>query len=170
MNARRMRALPRWTAGHWRNRLYVLAIIFVGIALLRIIATYSVFSQTWDEPAHIASGMEWLERGTYTYERQHPPLARLAVALGPYLAGLRAPSPYRFDSQGRLVSSAVGKTDRMWREGLSILHSRDQYVLNLALARLGIIPFFLLGAVVLWLWMWKLFDRETALDRLEGVV
>ena len=33
--------------------------------------------------------MEWLQYGTYTFEPLHPPLARVAVALGPYLAGLR---------------------------------------------------------------------------------
>jgi len=30
--------------------------------------------------------MEWLDKGAYTYEAEHPPLAPVAVALGPYLA------------------------------------------------------------------------------------
>ena len=42
----------------------------------RIVATYPVFNHTFDEPAHLATGMEWLDRGTYTWEPQHPPLAR----------------------------------------------------------------------------------------------
>ena len=59
------------------------------LTCLRIGATYGVFNQTWDEPAHLATGLEWLQRGTYTFEPLHPPLARVAVALGPYLAGAR---------------------------------------------------------------------------------
>src|SRR6266704_4278039 len=67
---------------------YVFAILALGT--LPIIGTYSVFSHTTDEPAHIAAGMELLDRGVFTYERQHPPLARLAVAAGPYLLGARS--------------------------------------------------------------------------------
>ena len=36
--------------------------------------------------------MELIDKGAYTYELQHPPLARVAVALGPYLSGLRSHS------------------------------------------------------------------------------
>ena len=59
----------------------------VLIATLLIVATYPVFSQTYDEGQHIAAGMEWLDRGTYSYETLTPPLARVAMALGPYLPG-----------------------------------------------------------------------------------
>ncbi len=158
MNPALARELDRW-----RAKLYVLAIVLAGVAVVRIIATYSALSQTWDEPAHIASGMEWLERGIYTYELQHPPLARLAVALGPYLHGLRSPGPDQLKLKGELVVVPVSGVGRMWRDGLFILHSRGQYMLNLALARIGVLPFFLLGAVVVWFWACKLFDRLTAL-------
>src|SRR5437899_1597339 len=58
------------------------SIVFLFFALLaigtaRIVSTYRVFSQTFDEPAHIACGMQWLDRGVYLYEPQHPPLARV---------------------------------------------------------------------------------------------
>ena len=46
----------------------------------RIVSTYNVFSHTQDEPAHIACGMEYLSKGVYRYEAQHPPLARVAAA------------------------------------------------------------------------------------------
>src|SRR5437899_12908192 len=66
--------------------------VFVILALgtLPIIGTYPIFSHTYDEPSHIAAGMELLDRGAFTYEQQHPPLARLAVALGPYLLAARS--------------------------------------------------------------------------------
>jgi hypothetical protein len=46
-------------------------------------------SHTWDEPEHLAAGLELLDRGRYDYDTQHPPIARVLVALGPYLAGAR---------------------------------------------------------------------------------
>src|SRR6476469_5205826 len=68
-----------------------LATIALSVAaIVAVVSTYSVFSQTYDEPAHIASGMEWLTRGTYTYDgAQHPPLTRVLAALGPYTRGAR---------------------------------------------------------------------------------
>ena len=35
--------------------------------MVPIIGTYPEFSHTADEPAHIAAGMELLDRGTFTY-------------------------------------------------------------------------------------------------------
>ncbi len=102
-------------------------------ATLLIVATYPVFSQTYDEPAHLAAGMEWLDRGSYTYEAIHPPLARVSVALGPYLAGTR--------SQGKAS---------IWDEGNAILEYQGHYQRTLTLARLGILPFFWLACFVLW--------------------
>ncbi len=66
----------------------ILAVALIVLGTIRIAATYTVFSHTADEPAHIASGMEWLDKGVYTWEPQHPPLARIATALGPYLLGV----------------------------------------------------------------------------------
>ena len=36
---------------------------------------------------HIAAGMQWLTTGEYTYDLQHPPLGRVATAIG-FLRGL----------------------------------------------------------------------------------
>jgi hypothetical protein len=68
--------------------IYVSVILALGT--LPVLGTYPVLSHTTDEPAHIAAGMELLDRGAFTYEQQHPPLARLAVAVGPYLLGARS--------------------------------------------------------------------------------
>jgi hypothetical protein len=114
-------------------RVLVVACLAIGAA--RIVSTYPVFNQTWDEPAHVAAGMQWLDRGLYTYEPLHPPLARVMVALGPRLAGIR--------SAGH---------DNVWLEGNSILYAGGTYDRNLALARLGVLPFFLLAALVVFAW------------------
>ena len=80
----------------WRSEYSVLIVlVLIGLGAGRIIDTYKVFSQTNDEPPHIACGLEWIELGSYNYEPQHPPLARVAVALGPYLDGARIPEHSR---------------------------------------------------------------------------
>ncbi len=60
-------------------KLWALAALLAFAAALRIVAAYPRLSQTYDEPAHIACGMEWLAQGTYHLERQHPPMARLGI-------------------------------------------------------------------------------------------
>ncbi|MSR06465.1 MAG: phospholipid carrier-dependent glycosyltransferase [Gemmatimonadetes bacterium] len=108
-------------------------------AALAIIGTYSIYSGTFDEPPHVAAGMELLDRGHYTYEPLHPPLARIAVALGPWLAGVKSTG-----------------AESMWREGRNVLYQDGHYTRNLSLARVGILPFFLLSALVVWLWTRRL--------------
>lgn len=110
-------------------------LILTAIATVRIVATYSVFDHTPDEVGHIAVGMEYLDKGIYQMEWQHPPLARVAAALGPYLAGVR--------SQHERIKNY---------EGAAILNAQHNYGRNLALARLGIVPFFWIAALVAFLW------------------
>ena len=109
------------------------AVAFVVLAMLRIVATYKDLSETVDEVAHIGGGMEWLALGTYTFEPQHPPLARVAAATGPYLLGIR--------NQGQ---------QNLWQEGRRVLFADGQYRRNLIAARLGILLFFPLAAFFVW--------------------
>ena len=122
------------------------AVLLVAFAVARIVATYRVFNQTFDEPAHIASGMEWLDEGQYRYEHQHPPLARVAVALGPYLAGIR--------------SSGLKS---VYEEGNLILYTGNHYFRTLALARMGVLPFFVIACALVWSWSRRLFGTGAAL-------
>ncbi len=118
------------------RRAPVIALLLVAAASVRIAATYSVFSHTSDEPAHIACGMEWLSRGVYEYEEQHPPLTRVAMALGPYLDGARTTGHENFMTEGLLILRGT--------DGAS-------YERRLALARLGILPFFWLASFAVFL-------------------
>ena len=78
------------------GRIRVSATIGVPLLLLilflaRIVSTYGVFSDTFDEHHHIYWGMDWFERGKYIGgDGFQPPLPRAAVALLPHLAGYRA--------------------------------------------------------------------------------
>jgi len=158
------------------------AILGLGLLLLasvRIVLTYRVFTQTVDEPAHIAAGMEWLDLGSYLFEPLHPPLARVASALGPFLEGVRLPATQRLlltdlrasgalrnrygvhEVYDNLYLSTVYPT--MWNAGNEILHSGGRYWHHLSLARLGILPFFLLASCVVWFWARRLFGNCAAM-------
>jgi Dolichyl-phosphate-mannose-protein mannosyltransferase len=115
-----------WTAVSWA--------MILG-ATIAVASTARVFSGTVDEPAHLAAGMQWLTTGQYSYDLQHPPLGRIAAALGPYAHGARSTNdPAVYD------------------EGAKILGSGSRYSDMLASARHGELVFFVLLAVVVWLW------------------
>ena len=142
--------LPLSGEGFLERHGWAIAVALVLVASIRIIATYSVFSHTYDEPAHIACGMEWLDKGVYKWEPQHPPLARVATALGPYLLGTRCQNTPNVD----LFS--------MTKEGLAILDHGNHYDLTLELARLGILPFFWIACLVVYWWGRRYFSGPVA--------
>jgi 4-amino-4-deoxy-L-arabinose transferase-like glycosyltransferase len=117
----------------------------MAAAALRVASTYTVFSETADEH-HFVAGLEWWDRGMYTYTIYHPPLARIASALPLYLSGAR--------SHG---------LDDIVAEKNAILYSGIGYARNLALARLGILPFLLLAALLVWLWSRRLYGEGAGL-------
>lgn len=129
-----------------RLRFPLLCAVLIAVAGARAVSTYRVFNQTWDEAAHLAGGMEWLDRGSYTYEPMHTPLPRVMAALGPYLSGARSQGDRNRDIEGN-----------------RILHSLGTYDRTLALARIGILPFFVLAGVVVALWGLRLYGWEAAL-------
>jgi len=113
----------------------LIAWALVLLGTLRIVSTYTVFNHSVDETSHIASGMQLLDLGIYSYDLQHPPLARVLEALGPYLAGARS---------NRQTDYTV--------EGATILYGGGHYDLRLALSRAGNLPFFWLACWMVFLW------------------
>jgi len=111
------------------------ALFLVLVASARIIATYKALSGTTDEPAHLAAGREWLDKGTYTYERQHPPLARVVGAIGLRLAG--APFIHSGD---------------LFLDGDHMLGYGHRYERNLFYSRLAMLPFFWITCGVVFVW------------------
>jgi 4-amino-4-deoxy-L-arabinose transferase-like glycosyltransferase len=117
-----------------RRILIAAAVIGVmGVAVFRVAATHRTESATADEPHHIASGIGWLG-GRYDLwrgERQwhiigNAPLARIAVGLGPYLAGVR---------------------DLRLKD---VLYDGPGYEANLVSARRGVLPFLVLLIGLTW--------------------
>jgi hypothetical protein len=128
------------------NTLKLLAALLVALATVAILSTARVFSGTVDEPAHIAAGMQWLTTDRYDYDLQHPPIGRVAAALGPYLSGARG-----INAQG------------VYDEGAAILGTGTQYVDRLASARYGEIIFFVALALVVWAWSRRLLSEVGAI-------
>ena len=113
----------------------VAAAALVALSMARVASTWHELSETSDESAHVRSGLEWLDRGTYRFSPVDPPLSRLPVAVGPYLAGYRFAPPNVAPPRGRSVDD---------------LDSDDPGPLSLA--RAGVLPMFAIAAAVVWLW------------------
>ncbi len=115
-----------------RLLLTLLLAVFAG----RIALTYRVFNDTTDESFHISAGVEYLERGYYELEAQHPPLGRLVVAALPYgLAELR-----------------LGDAYTIWNGGAWQRRELPYYWLTLTLARMGNLVYAVALLVVVWRW------------------
>jgi len=122
--------------------LAAISAILVLIGAGRIVLSYSYTGQAFDEPCHVAAGMEFLDKGTYILDAVHPTLARIAIALPLYLAGERYPAlPVDDPASGNY--NVVGN---------HVLYDSGHLLRNLILARLGVLPFFLLGGFVVYLW------------------
>jgi hypothetical protein len=132
------------------NKYVIGAAVLIGIGVARIAVTYTVFNGTYDEPFHIANGMEWLQQGTFTNQYRHPPLAGIVSALGPFIHGLRSPRRWKPADQGESV---------IFEEGNEILYAKNDYWLSLTLARIGTLPFFALACVVTFLWSRRWFCK-----------
>jgi hypothetical protein len=123
-----------------------LALAFIILAACLLAAsTWRVYSNTWDEPEHLAAGIELLDKGRYEYDTEHPPIVRAFMALGPYLAGAR--------SFGTPPPDGV-------QEGIDILYTGGHYDLYLTLARLGTLPFLVMLLFSAWLWARRLARSE----------
>ena len=124
-------------------RIALAALILLACGLA--VGTWRVYSNTWDEPEHLAAGIELLDLGRYEYDTEHPPIVRALMALGPYLAGAH--------SFGTPPPDGV-------LEGDDILYSGNHYELYLTLARLGTLPFLPVLLFSTWLWARRLTGSE----------
>jgi glycosyltransferase involved in cell wall biosynthesis len=114
---------PKRRAPRWPALAFVGLLTVVGV--VRIVSGYGTFSQWSDETGHIGCGLEWWQLRTCILDKQHPPLSRIAIAAGLYFRGTR-----------------LADTHNPWISGVKALGDESTYSRNLALARMGILPFF----------------------------
>src|SRR5262245_38455034 len=67
------------------------AFLFLALLLLQAWPSLSLKSPTFDEPAHIAAGMSYLETREFLLNPQHPPLLKEIAAVPLLLAGVEWP-------------------------------------------------------------------------------
>ncbi len=82
---------------HWgamtNTKSFLFLIIVIAVLATRVASTYFVFNDVVDENVHLSGGLEYLQHHRYLIEVNHPPLARIFLAVLPYyLEGLRLPS------------------------------------------------------------------------------
>jgi 4-amino-4-deoxy-L-arabinose transferase-like glycosyltransferase len=128
----------------WAKAVLILVIV---VACLRVASTVRAFSETQDEPVHIAAGYDWHKHGTYTFDPSHPPLARIFFGL----------------ASARIDRIASPATTHFIARGNALLYSRDRYRHNLGNARLGNLPFLALAIIATALWARRHFGRGIAL-------
>ena len=124
------------------RRIWVVTVLIVILLVFvyRVVSTYYVFTNVIDAPWHISAGLEYLCTGNYDYEPQHPPLARVALAVLPYwLEDLR-----------------LGDFSTPW-SGDWLNRELDFYWYTLALARVGNLVFAIPLLVVVFVWSRDLF-------------
>jgi hypothetical protein len=73
------------------RRFELLALLLIVISVVRIVLTYSSTAQAVGEPCHVSAAIEFLDKNTYTLDPMHPPVARIAIGLPLYLAGVSYP-------------------------------------------------------------------------------
>jgi len=131
----------------------ILAAVAIAIAVLRVIITYHSTSQAFDEPCHIAAGVELLDKHSYILDPVHPPLARIAIALPMYLSGLRYPN---------LSAEELAKADYNV-VGNHILYDNGRYHRNLVLARLPMLVFLVVGSLLVFIWCLRVLGGGAAI-------
>jgi Dolichyl-phosphate-mannose-protein mannosyltransferase len=129
-----------------------ISLLVVLISLGRIVASYSETGQAFDEPCHVSAAMEFLDKGTYTLDPIHPPLARIAIGLPLYAAGERYP----------VLSPSDPASQNYNIVGNHILYDSGHFHRNLMLARMGVLPFFILGAAVVYFWVGRISGNVAA--------
>jgi 4-amino-4-deoxy-L-arabinose transferase-like glycosyltransferase len=130
-----------------RRALFILiAILLSVVGVARVAATFTVFSNTIDEPFHLVAGIEWIERGTFSFQGEHPPLGRILAAAGPYLDGVRIHDQQHFGIAARQV-----------------FYENNAYLRNLVLARSGMLVFLMLAIAGLAVWAARLYGVGASL-------
>jgi 4-amino-4-deoxy-L-arabinose transferase-like glycosyltransferase len=130
------------------------SLILVHAILLSIAALEN--SAIFDEPAHLAAGVEYWHHGDFSIYSLTPPLLRLWAALPAVLDGAHAPMPAR--------AAAQPLRQRHWVYAFDFLAANArQFESLLKLARLGMIPLSCFAAWLVYRWAADLYGQSAGL-------
>jgi hypothetical protein len=140
---------------------------FAVPALLALFFLQSFFaslvkSPTYDEPAHLASGVSYLSTGIFHANLQHPPLLKeLSAASAMLFAGVRWPDSLEAQT---LIDDPPGMSGLEWRVGNAILARNPDRILFWA--RLPMILIATLLGLLIYLWGRQMLGETAALGAL----
>ena len=124
------------------------ALLLLGLA--GIISTYPYLSHVFDEAPHIGTGMEWWWKQRYLAEPLHPPFVRLMAA-----------SLLFFTGKYHVVQDIT--PEQFWWQGADIFYADGTYEWNVVLARLGVLPFYVVSCFLVHRWARALYGAVPAL-------
>jgi len=152
---------------------WLLIVILIFLGCCRIFLASGNFGQTVDEVPHISTGMEWVQKGTYTQETLHPPLARVMAALPLYLANIRLSDEklrsecastfiesYKFIEKNHKEGAFRSRCVELW--DLDIINGSN-YEYALMLARLPMMLFYIIACICTYMIAAKFFTKNAAL-------
>ena len=128
-----------------RRLWYAVIALLIAVAMLRVAATWRIFSGTNDEPVHLASGFRWLQFHDCAFDLEHPPLGCVVAALPFWLA--HVPPPH-----GDWVA-----------QGNAMLDWHGDYRGNLARMRGGELLFLVIAMLVVAFWTRRVFGDAAAI-------
>ena len=143
----------RW--GYWLS-----AGVLIAAFLLQSFFASRIKSPVYDEPAHIAAGLSYLETGEFIANPQHPPLLKEMSALSLLLAGVRWPE----SAEARQLIDG-GRDQLVWPVGNAIIAANGPDKV-MFWSRL---PFILLAAllgILLYVWGREMVGPTAALGAL----
>jgi hypothetical protein len=132
--------------GRARFVLWGLTILVAAAAVTWTVRDGRALSPTYDEPHHLATGLDWWQFHSSRWWTENPPLPKVVTSLGPYLAGLRLPDREQDTWDPR------GPGNDPWTLGNTLLYRDGGDPQRwLRLARLGNLPFLLLTLLLTFL-------------------
>ena len=129
------------------------------VFFLQVLFVSRAKSPSWDEPAHIAAGLTYVETGNFLANPQHPPLLKELSGLSLKLSGARLP-------EGPPTRELLkGNPDYQWIVGNKILVTGD-LERNLLRARLPLMLVAVMLGALIFVWGRQLMGATAALGGL----
>jgi 4-amino-4-deoxy-L-arabinose transferase-like glycosyltransferase len=136
----------------------VLVVVAIAVLCVRVALTWTVFSDTADEPYHISAAVSLFEAHKLVQGVQHPPLSRILPGLVLYASGVRYPP----DRGNKTIHGDLVQLDSFDAGNQLLLHSPISYWQVLVRARAPMLPFAVAAVIYLYLLGRWLADRRMA--------
>lgn len=135
----------------------LIAILIIGVALILAITSVWDDSPIVDEIPHIGAGYSYIAKGDHRLNPEHPPLAKDLAGLSLKILGIK--DQPAFDS--KFWQEDV---NGQWEFGRKLIFNSDNDTDKLVRhAKIPQLIFFILSAVVIFIWTCKLYSDKAAL-------